>query len=658
MPETPSSYERVTNGNSLPGRLPWLIALPAAVSAALSATTAGYLSAEGDHTVLIAICVVAVTVVLIACVYAIRLARASGAPTAGPDRVRAELAAARSTLAEKGSELAAARADLGEARTDLAAARSEVARLTEHVRLAESRAVAVPSATQTAGRQVEVFVNLSRRLQSLVHREIKLLDALENEVEDPDLLKGLFQVDHLATRIRRHAENLAVLGGSVSRRQWSRPVALTEVLRSAIAEVEHYSRVKLVPPIEGTVPGHAVASIIHLVAELIENATMFAPPQTQVLLRSQQVTSGVAIEVEDRGLGMQRIDQERVNQLLANPEDINLDDLLRDGRIGLFVVSMIARQHGIVVRLQTNIYGGTQAVVILPRLLLGAETGETGERPQTLAEATVGHHTSAQPIVSPDAQPALTQHAQSPHTQTSHTQTQLTQTQLTQTQPGEHTQVQPALTQHALAQQNLTQQTVTQPALTPQVLAQHDRHHQALTQQGGTPQAGAPLAGTPQAGTPQAGTPQTGLQHVVSQHTVEIAQQDRWSAFTPASGGSRSASAGADHPYRPANSAAAPESAAGPSQRSATQETGQQPFSSLAGSALSGSSATDSQQPTAARPPLPRRRSQTHLAPQLKLGPPRVSEEPAGEHNPRLMASFMNGVSQGEADQPHPDRHG
>lgn len=149
--------------------------------------------------------------------------------------------------------------------------------------------------------KVEVFVNLARRLQSLVHREIQLLDELEHEVEDPDLLKGLFQVDHLATRIRRHAENLAVLGGAVSRRQWSNPVTMTEVLRSAIAEVEQYPRVKLVPPIDGTLRGHAVADVIHLLAELVENATVFSAPQTQVLLRAQHVTAGLALEVEDRG---------------------------------------------------------------------------------------------------------------------------------------------------------------------------------------------------------------------------------------------------------------------------------------------------------------------------------------------------------------------
>ena len=135
----------------------------------------------------------------------------------------------------------------------------------------------VPALQQAGNEQkVEVFVNLARRLQSLVHREIQLLDELENEVEDPDLLKGLFHVDHLATRIRRHAENLAVLGGAVSRRQWSRPVTVTEVLRSAIAEVEQYPRVKLVPPVDGTLRGHAVADVIHLLAELVENATVFS----------------------------------------------------------------------------------------------------------------------------------------------------------------------------------------------------------------------------------------------------------------------------------------------------------------------------------------------------------------------------------------------
>ncbi|MFF5367309.1 ATP-binding protein [Streptomyces sp. NPDC013187] len=230
--------------------------------------------------------------------------------------------------------------------------------------------------SQTGSEQkLEVFVNLARRLQSLVHREISILDELENEMEDPDLLKGLFHVDHLATRIRRHAENLAVLGGAVSRRQWSNPVSMTEVLRSAIAEVEQYSRVKLVPPIDGQLRGHAVADVIHLLAELVENATVFSAPHTHVLLRANLVTSGLAVEVEDRGLGMPLEEQARMNALLADPDQVNVARLLADGRIGLFVVSQLARRHGITVRLQTNIYGGVQAVLVVPQALLGAETG-------------------------------------------------------------------------------------------------------------------------------------------------------------------------------------------------------------------------------------------------------------------------------------------
>ncbi len=243
---------------------------------------------------------------------------------------------------------------------------------------------AVVQAAQLSSRagseqKVEVFVNLARRLQSLVHREISILDELENEIEDPDLLKGLFHVDHLATRIRRHAENLAVLGGAVSRRQWSNPVSMTEVLRSAIAEVEQYSRVKLVPPIDGTLRGHAVADVIHLLAELVENATVFSAPHTQVLLRVNLVTSGLAVEVEDRGLGMPPGEQDKMNALLTDPDQVNVASLLQDGRIGLFVVSQLARRHGIHVRLQSNIYGGVQAVLVVPQELLGTEPGAPGK---------------------------------------------------------------------------------------------------------------------------------------------------------------------------------------------------------------------------------------------------------------------------------------
>ncbi|MFE2141676.1 ATP-binding protein [Streptomyces sp. NPDC059456] len=233
--------------------------------------------------------------------------------------------------------------------------------------------LAGPAAPSDSDRKVEVFVNLARRLQSLVHREISLLDELEDTVEDPDLLKELFHVDHLATRIRRHAENLAVLGGAASRRQWTRPIDLSEVLRSSVAEVEQYTRVKVVPPAGGTVRGHAVADVVHLLAELVENATVFSAPDTDVMLRAERVTAGIAIEVEDRGLGMPAAEQHRMNALLVDPDQISVRHLLADGRIGLFVVSALARRHGIAVELKSNIYGGVLAVLVLPQELLGAE---------------------------------------------------------------------------------------------------------------------------------------------------------------------------------------------------------------------------------------------------------------------------------------------
>ncbi|MGV9976518.1 ATP-binding protein [Micromonospora wenchangensis] len=238
-------------------------------------------------------------------------------------------------------------------------------------RLARLMVTAPPVGGQPPAGQQEVYVGLARRLQGLVHREIQLLDVLEAQVEDPDLLKGLFQVDHLATRIRRYAENLAVVGGAVPRRQWSRPLPLVEVLRSAIAEVEQYARVRVVPPVEGTLRGHAGADVVHLLAELIENATTFAPPHTEVTVRARRVAVGVAVEIDDRGLGMTHLEQDRVNTLLADPHRVEVGDLLRDGRIGAWVVSALARRHGITTKIQNNVYGGTQAVVILPTALLG-----------------------------------------------------------------------------------------------------------------------------------------------------------------------------------------------------------------------------------------------------------------------------------------------
>ncbi|MFB7177385.1 ATP-binding protein [Streptomyces sp. NPDC056257] len=266
--------------------------------------------------------------------------------------------------------------------------------------------LAGPATPSDSERKVEVFVNLARRLQSLVHREIALLDELEDTVEDPDLLKELFHVDHLATRIRRHAENLAVLGGAASRRQWTRPIDLSEVLRSSVAEVEQYTRVKVVPPAGGSVRGHAVADVVHLLAELVENATVFSAPDTDVVLRAERVTAGIAVEVEDRGLGMPVEEQHRMNALLADPDQVSVRHLLADGRIGLFVVSALARRHGIAVELKSNIYGGVLAVLVLPQELLGAEAPSAadaagGSRPTSWGTGEPASAPRLEPVPAP-----------------------------------------------------------------------------------------------------------------------------------------------------------------------------------------------------------------------------------------------------------------
>ncbi|NKQ53528.1 sensor histidine kinase [Amycolatopsis sp. K13G38] len=232
-----------------------------------------------------------------------------------------------------------------------------------------------------AGQRREVFGKLARRLQSLVNRAIQRVDALERDIEDPDLLRGLYEVDHLATRVRRQAENLAVLGGGTPQRRSNAPVPVYAVLRSAVAEIEHYKQISIVPIEDVSLHGHVVAEVIHLLAELLENATTFtAPDAPKVVLRAQKVTAGLAIEVQDRGLGMTPDDLEGINRLLAGAAEIDLGELFQDGRIGIAVVKELAQRHGIRVRLQTNIFGGIDAAVVLPHNLIG-DTNAVVERP-------------------------------------------------------------------------------------------------------------------------------------------------------------------------------------------------------------------------------------------------------------------------------------
>ncbi|MFC4535022.1 nitrate- and nitrite sensing domain-containing protein [Sphaerisporangium dianthi] len=212
-----------------------------------------------------------------------------------------------------------------------------------------------------------VFRNLARRNQSLLHRQLTQLDGMQRKTSAPEALADLFRLDHLTTRMRRQAEGLIILSGAPAGRAWRKPVPMHDVVRGAVAEVEDYTRVTVPPMSDASLIGTAVADVIHLLAELIENATVFSPPSTRINIRGELVGRGFAVEVEDRGLGMGEGDRDELNRRLANPPEFDLAD---SDRLGLFVVSQLARRHKAKVTLRRSPYGGTTAVVLLPHDLI------------------------------------------------------------------------------------------------------------------------------------------------------------------------------------------------------------------------------------------------------------------------------------------------
>ncbi|MFI9172707.1 sensor histidine kinase [Streptomyces lincolnensis] len=222
-----------------------------------------------------------------------------------------------------------------------------------------------------------VFVNLARRSQVLVHRQLSLLDSMERRSDDPNELSDLFRLDHLTTRMRRHAESLIILSGAAPGRAWRMPVSLTNVVRAAVSEVEDYARVEVRQLPDGSVIGAAVADLTHLLAEIIENAAQFSPPHTRVRVTGEPVGNGYAVEVEDRGLGMGKETLAEANRRIEQSEALDLFD---SDRLGLFVVSRLAARHDIKVHLRTSPYGGTTAVVLLPTALLHAGAAERSLR--------------------------------------------------------------------------------------------------------------------------------------------------------------------------------------------------------------------------------------------------------------------------------------
>ncbi|WP_410809912.1 nitrate- and nitrite sensing domain-containing protein [Micromonospora sp. 067-2] len=230
---------------------------------------------------------------------------------------------------------------------------------------------AVRTAAEQAALRASVatmFVNLARRSQILVDRLIGHLDRLERGEEDPDRLAELFQLDHLATRMRRNDENLLVLAGADSTRVQREPAALIDVLRAAQSEVEHYTRIEFgVIDRDIEVAAHAVNDLVHLVAELFDNATAFSPPDSQVMVEARRVGDRASLYVEDRGIGISRDQLYELNERLATPPQV---DVAVSRMMGLVVVARLASRHGVRVELRPGGDRGTVADVTLPTSVL------------------------------------------------------------------------------------------------------------------------------------------------------------------------------------------------------------------------------------------------------------------------------------------------
>ncbi|WP_432158864.1 nitrate- and nitrite sensing domain-containing protein [Streptomyces sp. bgisy153] len=238
----------------------------------------------------------------------------------------------------------------------------------EAVRLASEQAL-------LRGNINAIFTNLSRRNQSLIEGQLTLITDLENNEADPDQLENLFRLDHLATRMRRNGENLLVLAGEEPGRRWDQPVPLVDVLRAASSEVEQYERIELQGVPEAEIHGRAVTDLVHLLAELLENATTFSSPQTKVRVTATRLPDGrVMIEIHDKGIGLTAEDFAEINHKLANPPTV---DAAISQRMGLFVVGRLSDRHGIRVQLRpSGEQAGTTSLVMLPDAITHGGGGE------------------------------------------------------------------------------------------------------------------------------------------------------------------------------------------------------------------------------------------------------------------------------------------
>jgi signal transduction histidine kinase len=249
----------------------------------------------------------------------------------------------------------------------------EIGQVADAFNTAQQTAVtAAASEARTRAGVSKVFLDIAHRSQLVVHRQMEVLDVAEKKQSEPEHLELLFQLDHLATRARRNAENLVILGGGQPGRKWRRPAALEDIVRSAVSETEHFERVNTVRLPDVQVQGSVVGDLIHLLAELVDNATVFSPPNAAVRVSGNLVGKGVVVEIEDQGLGIELPERERLNETLRNPPDFQVMALSGQRHLGLFVVGQLAQRHGIKVSLLESAYGGVRAITLIPSTVMEA----------------------------------------------------------------------------------------------------------------------------------------------------------------------------------------------------------------------------------------------------------------------------------------------
>ncbi|GAA3472803.1 sensor histidine kinase [Nonomuraea roseola] len=259
--------------------------------------------------------------------------------------------------------------------------------------LGQALNLASRSAVLTAVRQAEqhrgfqrMLQRIARRTQILIGLQLKKLDELERRHEDPEVLEGLFDLDHLTARLRRYEENLVILGGGQPQRRWRKPVRLLDVLRAAQGEVQDYRRIAIEVDGDPWVAERAVGPLVHVLAELMENATAFSKPLTPVEVRAAPVSRGIAVEIEDRGLGMEPEQYAAANALMLSPPQLDVMTHADDVRFGLYVVARLAAGLGLQVELRPSAFGGTRVIVLLPEPLVVERPRAVPAPPAELSE--------------------------------------------------------------------------------------------------------------------------------------------------------------------------------------------------------------------------------------------------------------------------------